>query len=36
MIDCNGKCRTEEDVIKYTKNTEAIITQFISITTKSN
>jgi len=34
LIDCNGKCKTEEDVIKYTKNADAIITQFIPITKK--
>jgi len=32
IIDCNGKCKTEEDVIRYTKNADAIITQFVSIT----
>ena len=32
IIDCNGKCKTEEDVIKYTKNADAIITQFVPIT----
>jgi len=31
IIDCNGKCRTEEDVIEYTKNADAIITQFVPI-----
>lgn len=32
LVDCNGKCKTEEDTIKYTKNADAIITQFVPIT----
>jgi len=32
IIDCKGKCKSEEDVIKYTKNADAIITQFVPIT----
>jgi len=32
IIDCKGKCRTEENVIKYTKNADAIIRQFVAIT----
>lgn len=34
IIDCKGKCNNEEDVIKYTKNADAIITQFVPITKK--
>jgi len=34
IVDCNGKCKTEEDVIKYTKDADAIITQFVLITKK--
>jgi len=34
IVDCNGKCKTEEDVIKYTKDADAIITQFVPITKK--
>ena len=34
IIDCKGKCNNEEDVIKYTKNVDAIITQFVPITKK--
>lgn len=32
IIDYNGKCRNEEDVIECTKNADAIITQFVPIT----
>ncbi|MBA7475854.1 C-terminal binding protein [Candidatus Atribacteria bacterium 1244-E10-H5-B2] len=32
IIDCKGKCKNEEDVIRYTKNADAIITQFVPIT----
>jgi D-3-phosphoglycerate dehydrogenase len=34
IIDCKGKCNNEGDVIKYTKNADAIITQFVPITKK--
>lgn len=34
IIDCKGKCNNEEDVIRYTKNADAIITQFVPITKK--
>ena len=34
IIDCKGKCKNEEDVIRYTKNADAIITQFVPITKK--
>jgi len=32
IIDCNGKCINEKDVINYTKNADAILTQFVPIT----
>jgi D-3-phosphoglycerate dehydrogenase len=34
IVDCKGKCKSEEDVIKYTRNADAIITQFVPITKK--
>ncbi len=34
IVDCNGKCKSEEDVIKYAKDADAIITQFVPITRK--
>jgi D-3-phosphoglycerate dehydrogenase len=32
IVDCNGKCRTEDDVIKYAQDADAIIVQFTPIT----
>jgi len=32
IYDCNGKCKTENDVIKYARDADAIITQFVRIT----
>ncbi len=34
IIDGNGKCKTEEDLIKYARDADAIITQFVPITRK--
>lgn len=34
IIDGNGKCKTEEDLIKYARGADAIITQFVPITRK--
>jgi D-3-phosphoglycerate dehydrogenase len=32
IVDCNGKCKTEDDVIKYAKDADAVIVQFTPIT----
>jgi D-3-phosphoglycerate dehydrogenase len=32
IVDCNGKCQTEDDVIKYARDAEAVIVQFMPIT----
>jgi D-3-phosphoglycerate dehydrogenase len=32
LVDCNGKCQTEVDVIKYAKDVDALIVQFVPIT----
>jgi D-3-phosphoglycerate dehydrogenase len=32
IVDCNGKCRTEDDVIKYAQDADALIVQFTPIT----
>lgn len=34
IVDCNGKCKTEDDVIKYAKDADALIVQFTPITRK--
>jgi D-3-phosphoglycerate dehydrogenase len=34
IVDCNGKCRTEDDVIKYARDADAVIVQFVPITRK--
>lgn len=34
IVDCNGRCNTEENVIAYAKDADAIITQFVPITKK--
>jgi D-3-phosphoglycerate dehydrogenase len=32
IVDCNGKCQTEDDVIKYAGDADAVIIQFVPIT----
>jgi D-3-phosphoglycerate dehydrogenase len=32
IVDCNGKCRTEDDVIQYARDADAVIVQFVPIT----
>jgi D-3-phosphoglycerate dehydrogenase len=34
IVDCNGKCKTEDDVIRYAKDADALIVQFTPITRK--
>jgi len=34
IVDCNGKYKTEDDVIKYAKDADALIVQFTPITRK--
>jgi D-3-phosphoglycerate dehydrogenase len=34
IVDCNEKCRTEDDVIKYARDADALIVQFVPITRK--
>jgi D-3-phosphoglycerate dehydrogenase len=32
IVDCNGKCRTEDDIIKYAQDADGLIVQFVPIT----
>lgn len=32
IVDCNGKCVSEDDVIRYARHADALVTQFVPIT----